>query len=204
MTSISGSSSVNYAELYKQAAQEKFQKTDTDEDGKLSLGEFEAGASSKVSTESTSTSELFSSMDSDSDGYLTEDEMMSAMEAGPPGGGKGPPPGGMPPPGSMPTDGNTMTALFEAVSETEETEDDTSITSLFEVDDTDETEEEDSILSLLGASETDSTDETDSSEVTDINSLISEQIEQYRSASNAYQASNNLLSLLSEGGLQTA
>lgn len=203
MTSISGSSSASMMELHKQIAQERFQNTDTDEDGKISLGEFEAGAPTEASAESGTSSEIFSSLDSDGDGYLVESEMQSGMEAGPPGGGKGPPPGGMPPPpGGGAADGATMAALFDVVSETEEEDD--SISSLFEVDSTDETEDEDSILSLLGASETESADETDSSETDEIYSLISNEIEQYSSASSAYQASSDLLSILSESSLESA
>ena len=198
MTSISGSSTVNYADMYKQSQQEKFLATDTDDDGKLSLGEFEAGSPSETSGSSSKASEVFSEIDTDSDGYLTEDEMASA---GPPPGGPppgGPPPGGPPGGGGMTSD--TMLSLFESVSEdTDETED-TSVTSLFSVD---ETEEEDDLLSLLSASETESSSDTED-EDDGITSLISDQIEQFRSAATAYQNSTDLLSLIGDSSAVSA
>jgi Ca2+-binding EF-hand superfamily protein len=90
-----------------------FANTDTDGSGGVSLDEFSAGdAAESLSTEQLS--ELFATIDSDSDGSITEtessdflDTLKSAMGGAggpPPGGGPGgpggPPPGGPPPGGS--------------------------------------------------------------------------------------------------------
>lgn len=90
-----------------------FAATDTDGSGSVSLDEFSSGDAAK-SLSSDHLSELFSTIDSDGDGAITEtessdflDTLKSAMggpggppPGGGPGGPGGPPPGGPPPGGS--------------------------------------------------------------------------------------------------------
>lgn len=105
-----------------------FASTDTDGSGGVSLDEFSAGDTAK-SLSADQLSELFSTIDSDSDGSITESEssdfldtLKSAMggAGGPPPGG--PPPGGPPPGGPPPGDA--------ASSSSEEDQDDTSAINL--------------------------------------------------------------------------
>ena len=85
-----------------------FAATDTDGSGGVSLDEFSTGDTGQ-SLSTDQLSELFSTIDSDSDGSISEtessdflDTLKSAM--GGPGGAGGPPPGG-PPPGGPPPGG---------------------------------------------------------------------------------------------------
>lgn len=100
-----------------------FAATDTDGSGSVSLEEFSSGDAAK-SLSSGQLSELFSTIDSDGDGAITEtessdflDTLKSAM--GGPGGAGGPPPGGGPggpggpPPGGPPPGGSASDEASE-------------------------------------------------------------------------------------------
>ena len=105
-----------------------FTASDTDGSGSVSLEEFSSGeAADKLSTDQLS--ELFSTIDSDGDGAITEtessdflDTLKSAM--GGPGGAGGPPPGGGPggpggpPPGGPPPGGSGSNEASEDEDET--------------------------------------------------------------------------------------
>ncbi len=140
MDSISSYGSSSALDYTRQRREEMFAKIDNDGDGQFSLEEFEAAKPADAPAGAPSSTDLFSQMDSDADGFVTEDEFASA----PP-----PPP---PPPGGM-MGGGMMSALLEALEESSTTtsdEDDT--TSVSSTDDTDESEstsDEENILELI-------------------------------------------------------
>lgn len=131
----------------RQAAQQRFEAGDTDKSGGLSLDEFQAasakgpgGANRPPSAPDAAT--LFSNLDSDSDGNLTQGELespfqrlgnetrsslLSAQEGGP----GGPPPGGPPPggrqgaQGSSDTGTDSLISLLKSQDESEEEDSDT-------------------------------------------------------------------------------
>lgn len=134
--------------------QERFEQTDTDKSGALSLDEFKAGAPKGQGSggNNVDQAELFTSMDADSNGELTQAEMESAFQrmgngtrgalinaqagaGGPPPGG--PPPGGPPPEGEAggtsagaSSSGDIASLLSSSTDSEDEEEDDDAISSL--------------------------------------------------------------------------
>jgi len=64
----------------EQMRQAMFQNMDTDGDGTLSKSEFEAGAPANKSNNSVDVDQIFSSLDTNQDGVIDEDENNAAME----------------------------------------------------------------------------------------------------------------------------
>lgn len=142
----------------RQAAQQRFEAGDTDKSGGLSLDEFQAASAkgpggAKAPPGAPDAATLFSNLDSDSDGNLTQGELespfqrlgnetrsslLSAQEGGPggppPGGPPpgGPPPGGPPPGGGQGAQGSSDTgtdsliSLLKSQDDSEEEDSDTS------------------------------------------------------------------------------
>lgn len=159
MTEISSYSATAASYDYAQARRDMFSNADSDGDAKLSIEEFIAAKPADAPEGGPDSSEIFASLDTDEDGYLTEEEMAAG---GPPRGG---PPPGPPPNGDseelLSTD--MLSQLLQAIEEglsSSETE---------------------------SASTTEETDESDTSDVEDdILSLIQEELENYRNSSSPY------------------
>lgn len=122
--------------------QERFEQTDTDKSGALSLEEFKAGqpggANGTAPAGAPDADALFAEMDGDSDGQLTQAEMetafqrmgsqmkgslLAAQEQGGPRGAGGPPPGGPPPDDAASTEESGSSALAEMLSSAADEED---------------------------------------------------------------------------------
>lgn len=133
--------------------QERFEQTDTDKSGTLSLDEFKAGAPKGQGSggNNVDQAELFTSMDADSNGELTQAEMESAFQrmgngtrsalidaqagaGGPPP--EGPPPGGPPPGGGAggtsgsASNSGDIASLLSSSTDSEDEEEDDAISSL--------------------------------------------------------------------------
>ncbi|NVK17128.1 MAG: hypothetical protein HWE30_00380 [Methylocystaceae bacterium] len=161
MSEISAYSATAASYDYAQARRDMFSNADSDGDSKLSIEEFIAAKPADAPEGGPDSSEIFASLDTDEDGFLTESE----MEAG------GPPPG--PPPGP-PRSGDSedllstdmLSLLLQAIEENLSTSE------------TDETE---------SATATEETDESNTSDIEDdILSLIQEELENYRNSSSPY------------------
>jgi len=92
---------------FEKMAQELLSSLDTDKSGSIDKAEFSAAAqalassSSSSTTGSSSATDIFSTLDTNSDGSMSTEELVASLKNMKPPEGKGdmpPPPGGMPPP----------------------------------------------------------------------------------------------------------
>ena len=97
---ISGSSSSDMMALMREKTQQRFSNADQDSSGGLNLSEFQTlgqqmqanGSASAAGTSANDAAQaIFTALDTDSDGSVTESEMEAGRPKGPP---PGPPPGG--------------------------------------------------------------------------------------------------------------
>lgn len=170
------SSTVDFARMQKQL----LQKADSDGDSRLSLSEFEAAKPADAPAGGRSSSEIFSTLDADQDGYLTEQELVDGAEK------MGPPPG-PPPSTSQGLSEDSVKTLLEllaeeleksAASATSDSDDTTAASS-------EETDETESASASAAAAADDEEEKT--------LALIQQFINEYRSAQASYLSAQNLV-----------
>lgn len=163
--------SVDFAQMQKQL----LKRADSDGDNRLSLSEFEAAKPKDAPSDAPSSSEIFGSLDSDQDGYLTEQELGAGAEK------MGPPPGGPPPPPPQNLSEDGLKSLLELLSE--------------ELDAQSESTSSDTATSSTGTvDESESAAQSTNDEEEKALALIQQFINEYRGAQASYMSAQNLTS----------